>query len=487
MIQWLTQLGSGSDERSEAIARQGLESLQTLSEISSSDIKAICDTARRPGGSITVGQGADARTLPNPGYAIPGLLQAKLELGVHAAKYYACVGRPIRQTNMAWGYLRHFRDLLTINANWRDPKPLPTIGRSMPIMKLLELIRGHLRRVLGVRKIPLAYVVRPNVNVDPIADAPLRVGPSTLPYAAKYLSFHEEQIIRASHSHPAFVEDNATVLDIILKTVENTSYMSSIKTAIDRRDGREALLALERHNMGNGKWDEVIKKAEKNVLVVKWKGNNQRFSLKRHITLHRDAQNDMERADNADDYEYQVPNQHTRVQRLLASLESKDPRVVSAKAHIIGDPGRYSSFELVAEYLLQVAPPEPETTNDKAHNVSGVLQGDGYRPAKIGKTGVELRYYKRKEFMKFSEAQKTELKEWRAQRENRGKKRGRDEAGESEESKKIKALTAQVSSLSGVIQDLKKATETKTVTIAESPPGQSALKNPPSRPTQRKK
>ena len=83
-----------------------------------------------------------------------------------------------------------------------------------------------------------------------------------------------------------------------------------------------------------------------------------------------------------------------------------------------------------AEYLLQVAPPEPETTNDKAHNVSGVHQGDGYRPAKIGKTGVELRYYKRKEFMKFSEAQKTELKEWRAQRENRGKKRGRDEAGE---------------------------------------------------------
>ena len=138
-----------------------------------------------------MGEGANARTVPHPSHSIPGLLQAKLELAVHAAKYYACVGRPIRQAIMTWGYLRHFRDLLTINGNWRDPKPLPTIGQSMPIMKLLELIRGHLRRVLGVRKIPLAYVVRPNVEVEPIADAPLRVGASTLPYAAKYSSFHE--------------------------------------------------------------------------------------------------------------------------------------------------------------------------------------------------------------------------------------------------------------------------------------------------------
>ena len=128
MIQWLTQLGSGSNERSEAIARQGLDTLQTLSEISPSDIKTLCETAHRPGGAITVGTGKNQRTVPHPGHLIPGLLQAKLELGVHATKYYAYVGRPIRQTNMAWGYLRHFCDLVTINANWLDLKPLPTIG-----------------------------------------------------------------------------------------------------------------------------------------------------------------------------------------------------------------------------------------------------------------------------------------------------------------------------------------------------------------------
>ena len=118
------------------------------------------------------------------------------------------------------------------------------------------------------------------------------------------MSFYKEQIARASHTHPAFVEDNAAVLDIVLKTVKNTSYMSSIKTAINYQDGQEALLALERHNMGNGKWDKVIKKAEKNVLIIKWKGNNQRFLLKRHITLHCDAQNNMEQANNANYYNY---------------------------------------------------------------------------------------------------------------------------------------------------------------------------------------
>ena len=91
MIQWLTQLGSGSDECSAAIARQGLDTLQTLSEISLLDIKTLYKTARRPGGAITVGTGENQRTVPHPGHSIPGLLQANLELSVHAAKYYACV------------------------------------------------------------------------------------------------------------------------------------------------------------------------------------------------------------------------------------------------------------------------------------------------------------------------------------------------------------------------------------------------------------
>ena len=195
----------------------------------------------------------------------------------------------------------------------------------------------------------------------------------------------------------------------------------------------------------------------------------------------------MEQANNADDYEYQVPNQHTRVQRLLASLESKDQHIISAKAHIIRNPGRYSSFKLVTEYLLQVALPEPKSNDDKPHNVSGVTQGGGYCPAKIRKTGVELPYYKRKEFMKFNEAQKQELKEWRTQREIGGKKRGREEKGESDSPKKIKTLTAQLLSLSSVIQDLKRAAESKTVAFAEPPPSPSALKKLPSRPTQHKK
>ena len=68
---------------------------------------------------------------------------------------------------------------------------------------------------------------------------------STLPYAAKYLSFHKEQITQASHTHSAFVKENASFLDIVLKNFKNTSYMLSIKTAIDCQDGQEVLLDLE--------------------------------------------------------------------------------------------------------------------------------------------------------------------------------------------------------------------------------------------------
>ena len=69
--------------------------------------------------------------------------------------------------------------------------------------------------------------------------------------------------------------------------------------------------------MGRYKWDNLINKAKHVMKKVPYNGNNPRFTLKRHILGEREAFNDMRRASDADNYSYQVPDEHTQVQRLL--------------------------------------------------------------------------------------------------------------------------------------------------------------------------
>ena len=100
--------------------------------------------------------------------------------------------------------------------------------------------------------------------------------------------------------------DNGMVLDVLVSCLNTTRHMSDLKPFQNRRDGRGALAALELHNMGNSKWNLIVSEAESKVLTFKWNGENSQYTLARHISSHRSAQNDMVRAE--DHIGYQPPN-----------------------------------------------------------------------------------------------------------------------------------------------------------------------------------
>ena len=110
-------------------------------------------------------------------------------------------------------------------------------------------------------------------------------------------SFHEELITRASHNHPNFADDNGIILDVLVACLKTTRHMSDLKPFQKRRDDRGALAALELHNMGNSKWDSIVSEAESKFITFKWNVKNSRYTLARHISSHRSAQNDMVRAE----------------------------------------------------------------------------------------------------------------------------------------------------------------------------------------------
>ena len=101
------------------------------------------------------------------------------------------------------------------------------------------------------------------------------------------------------------------VLDVLVSYLNTKRHMSYLNPFQKRRDGRGALSALELHNIGNSKCDSIVLESEYTVITFKWNGKNSRYTLARHISSHRSAQNDMARAE--DHIGYQPPNEYTRV------------------------------------------------------------------------------------------------------------------------------------------------------------------------------
>ena len=282
---WIIALHLVHNYVANALIAQGVE-LDQLSTFEPNDINVMCSAARKPGGMIndptTVGE--PVRQIQNPGVTVPAILQLKLKTSVTAARFYEDVGRPITAQIMEWTRIKQIRAYCVAIEEWEDAISLPTYTSDLDTIKFLELVREHLRSKLGIRKIPLSYVVRKSVTV-PI----IRGIKQHFPYSENVNSFHDDLIIRASHDHPNYSDDNAMVLDVLVACFKGSVHMSDLKPFQKTRDGRGALLALELHNMGNSKYDTLVQKAEATVLNVRWNGRNNRFKLARHIAAHRNA------------------------------------------------------------------------------------------------------------------------------------------------------------------------------------------------------
>ena len=136
-----------------------------------------------------------------------------------------------------------------------------------------------------------------------------------------------------------------------------------------------------------------MSEAESKVLTSKCNGKNSRYTPAHHISSHRSAHNDMVRAE----YHigYQPPNEYTRVQRLLKSIESIYIRIVSAITTILLDTFKRVNFEQASDFLLLAPPIRKNDTSDNEHHISAVndkgsdnnKQASGYKGFQKGDKG----------------------------------------------------------------------------------------------------
>ena len=477
-----TVIGLGANAegtaRANAIIDEGLNDLEDLYELADDDgVKTLCSNVRKPAGTIPQPgwqapapnpNNVQAPQIPRPGHTIPAMCEQRLALAAYAAKIYNSLGRAVNSNALSRRRLMSFKSHKDMVENHNEPESLPDIGKTFTVMKYLDQLPTHLREMLGVANIPLAYIIRetverPNPLPALVTDRPWSVGKS---------SIMDELIAHFPHEGPAYEADNAQVFNLLAATLSGTSAMASITRYQRTRNGRQAYLDLVTHNLGSAKWEKTVEAAE-NVLSSRvWNGKNSRYPLKIHIARHREAHNDLVRASHQ--ITYVPPNESSRVRYLLASIQSTDPTICAAKTTIQADPAKKDDFELASDFIMTVAP-APKPPQGRNQRIAALKTSRNRRgKIKTGpKTGVEVRFYRRGEWSKLSKEEQDEVREIRQEElKQQGTKR---KAANDEQPSKIAALESQLQEQALKIAAL---SSKKEVELPPKPKG-NPLKPPP--------
>ena len=161
--------------------------------------------------------------------------------------YYETVGRTLSAANVQWSVMKNFDTqwkALKLKKNKDEPET-PKITKGLNVMKWGESFRDYLHRCVGVRMVPLVYVIREE------ADVPAECPPNATgqPHSDSAGSVEEELVSRATQTHPLFRNDNASVYYKMEEATRGTSYAASIKNLIRGERMDAVLLWLSLHNM----------------------------------------------------------------------------------------------------------------------------------------------------------------------------------------------------------------------------------------------
>ena len=145
------------------------------------------------------------------------------------------------------------------------------------------------------------------------------------------------------------------------------------------------------------------KAAEGKVSHKVFDGKNHRFSLKAHCNSHREAHQEMIRA--SEETDYQIPDERTRVTRLLDSIQTSYPKLESAKVTVENDIQKRENFEMASDFLCRFAPTKKENPGGLYRIASTVTDMKGELDG-LHHVDVEVRYYKPDEWNKLSNEQR---------------------------------------------------------------------------------
>jgi hypothetical protein len=207
------------------LATEGNTSIADLADFYKESLQQLADNLRRPGRVPDPNPVAQpGATIATPSFILGAKSQQRLTITTDLIKYYTTTGRELTAANIRWTHVTKNFEIQwnTLKDKKEEDAPdVPKITKALPIIKWTEAFTDFLDRVIGVRTIPLYYVIREEVQVPAVAP-PLA---TDQPHSTKHGSVEAELIVRSSHQHPLFRGDNANVYHYLEEATRSTSYV----------------------------------------------------------------------------------------------------------------------------------------------------------------------------------------------------------------------------------------------------------------------
>ena len=394
------------------LAAEGIVEVADFVDFSDDMISQVTRNLRKPSGTMAdtrPGAAAGAR-LPIPPVSISAISVERMKMAAQAVRYYNVIDRSIRLSCMGVSVIDMLDKALTaLDERKSATKPAVPVfdPKQQSILQNYEAVLEHLSKEVGCRGIPLIAYLRK--EAIPAAVAPPLV--TNRPYSLEHGSVRQELVARATFDDPKSEDDKARILEFLEEVYAGTHVHPTLKAFKKKKDGRGAWMAIVSQYMSSERWREELKVQERIVTKRVWKGNSS-YTLEDHAATHRNANSVMDHAGDEGVVDFNSPEQRRRVERILDSIECKDAQLLAAMANVRqdnGPEGMMNNFEKAVAYLIPCCPVAP---NRKKQRMSAQISSLEMKKGK-GNSGVEFRFYKRQEYMKLSDEQKQELKEYR--------------------------------------------------------------------------
>eukprot|EP00978_Attheya_sp_CCMP212_P027943 scaffold94968_cov61-Attheya_sp.AAC.3 len=269
--------------------KQGIDELSEIKILTdSSEIEGLCKVVRRPGGTIpnpnaaVTGQPA---TVYASGESISMIAESNLKLASYYLRHQERIGRTvITYAHVDSAAIRVLRDLKQYEKDHVDPITEPTVDTkdwSATMEAIEEWLRGgH----LGVNKVPLAHIVRKEMEVPASVDDP----------SAEYETVFDEMIAHAPIETAvpgtfvaSYIEDRRKVWDLMAGLLRDKECLTYVKPHQRAIDGRGGYLEIWNHFLGPNNAGNMATRAERTLDNTSYVGEKRRWNFEKFFSAHK--------------------------------------------------------------------------------------------------------------------------------------------------------------------------------------------------------
>jgi hypothetical protein len=328
-------------ELRDAIFGQGYVTYETFEYMTDDDVTNLCQTIRKPGGMIPNPRGArEGEAAPdminNPGTPVGDLFEKRLKQLAYYLKYIHLTQRPFRVTHAVVPELQslwQYKTRMETRLKEERPDYPDKYTTSKAARDVLENMEQWINQSYGNSGIPLAYVIREDVDAPTIAEDPYPIGTPT---------FDDELIRRASHETEIYNINNEMVWNMIRHVTHGTDAWAFVKSFSRARDGRAALIALKTQFMGTTHVNKLKLDADATLESIYWSGKAKNFTWETFISKLTGAFADLEEHG-------ERKTEEEKVRRLIRAI--RDPCLAVAKSVVQADPRYNESYQDAVNYI----------------------------------------------------------------------------------------------------------------------------------------